>query len=113
MGRPVEADTEAPAVDPAITRADLAIDTVNQLCASLDAAMAEFRELVKQRGNNTQTVIHKTAGMGPWAAAAVTACFFTFLGLILLAVVILPDLHDLQAWQDIMRQKIAKLEASK
>lgn len=106
---------ERPAEDDSTTRADLAIDMVNQLCAKVDVSMEEFRELVKQRGGNTQKfeATVKTAGMGPWAAAAVTACFFTFLGLILLAVVILPDLHDLQAWQDIMRQKIAKLEATK
>ncbi len=102
MGTHVEADDR----DPDTVRFDLLVDQVNTLCAKMAAAM-------EARGNNTQTVIHKTAGMGPWAAAAVTACFFTFLGLILLAVVILPDLHDLQAWQDIMRQKIAKLEASK
>lgn len=101
MGTHVEADDR----DPDTVRFDLLVDQVNALVGKMDAVI--------DRGGNTQTVIHKTAGMGPWAAAAVTACFFTFLGLILLAVVILPDLHDLQAWQDIMRQKIAKLEASK
>lgn len=102
MGTHVEADDR----DPDTVRFDLLVDQVNALVGKMDA-------VIETRGSNTQTVIHKTAGMGPWAAAAVTACFFTFLGLILLAVVILPDLHDLQAWQDIMRQKIAKLEASK
>lgn len=114
MGRRAEAEPTPDGIDPAITRADLAIEQVNQLCENIDQAMAEFRELAKTRGNSqTVEVTHKTAGLGPWAAAAVTACFFTFLGLILLAVIILPDLHDLQAWQDIMRSKIAKLEAGK
>lgn len=92
--------------DPETVKVDLLVDQVNSLLSKMDAVL-------ENRGNNSQTVevTHKTAGMGPWAAAAVTACFFTFLGLILLAVVILPDLHDLQAWQDIMRSKIAKLEA--
>jgi len=95
------------------TRADLAIDMVNQLCAKVDVSMEEFRELVKARANgNTQTVIHKTAGLGPWGAAAVTACFFTFLGLILLAIMILPDLHDLKAWSDIYRTRIQEISAT-
>lgn len=92
--------------DPQTVKLDLLVDQVNALCAAMEAA-------VEKRSNNSQTVevTHKTAGMGPWAAAAVTACFFTFLGLILLAILILPDLHDMKAWQDVMRQKITRLEA--
>lgn len=100
MGIPVEDDDR----DPSTVKLDLLVDQVNALCASMAAAM-------EARGNNTQTVIHKTAGMGPWAAAAVTACFFTFLGLILLAVALVPEIHDLRAWNDINRAKIARLEA--
>lgn len=91
--------------DPDTVRFDLLVDQVNALVGKMDAVI--------ERGGNTQTVIHKTAGLGPWAAAAVTACFFTFLGLILLAVALVPEIHDLRAWNDINRAKIAKLEASK
>lgn len=101
MGTHVEADDR----DPDTVRFDLLVDQVNTLCAKMDAAM-------EARGNNTQTVIHKTAGMGPWAAAAVTACFFTFLGLILLAMLILPDIHDLKAWSDIYRTRIQEISAT-
>lgn len=92
--------------DPETVKVDLLVDQVNSLLSKMDAVL-------ENRGNNSQTVevTHKTAGMGPWAAAAVTACFFTFLGLILLAILILPDLHDMKAWQDVMRQKITRLEA--
>jgi len=101
MGIPVEDDDR----DPSTVKLDLLVDQVNALCASMAAAM-------ENRGNNTQTVIHKTAGLGPWGAAAVTACFFTFLGLILLAIMILPDLHDLKAWSDIYRTRIQEISAT-
>ena len=100
MGTHVEADDR----DPDTVRFDLLVDQVNALVGKVDAVI--------DRGGNTQTVIHKTAGMGPWAAAAVTACFFTFLGLILLAMLILPDIHDLKAWSDIYRTRIQEISAT-
>ena len=76
----------------------------------------QVTELVKtllERGpyGQTQTVIHKTAGMGAWGAAGVVACFFTYLTLIVLAVIFVPTIHDLLAWQDINRKDIARLQA--
>lgn len=100
MGTHVEADDR----DPDTVRFDLLVDQVNALVGKMDAVI--------DRGGNTQTVIHKTAGLGPWAAAAVTACFFTFLGLILLAMLILPDIHDLKAWSDIYRTRIQEISAT-
>lgn len=84
----------------------------------LDASVASFVECIevlkeqqKNFGNaNTQTVVHQQAGMGAWSIAAVVACFFTFLGLILFAMVVIPELHDLKAWSDIYRSKIYTLE---
>lgn len=100
MGTHVEADDR----DPDTVRFDLLVDQVNALVGKMDAVI--------DRGGNTQTVIHKTAGLGPWGAAAVTACFFTFLGLILLAMLILPDIHDLKAWSDIYRTRIQEISAT-
>lgn len=62
--------------------------------------------LQSTRTGNTQTVIHKTEGMGAWGAAAVTACFCTWFGLVLL----MFDLHDLRAWVDTYRAQIAQLQ---
>lgn len=92
--------------DPATVRTDLLVDQVNAL-------ISKFDEVLQQDRGHTQTVIHKTAGMGAWGAAAVTACMFTFLGLILLAIVIVPEVHDLRAWNDINRAKIARIEAGR
>jgi len=92
--------------DPSTVRMDLLVDQVNALLGRMD-------DVLRHDHGNTQTVIHKTAGMGPWGAAAVTACMFTFLGLILFALVVLPTLHDLQAWQDVIRGKVSKLESAK
>jgi hypothetical protein len=92
--------------DPATVRVDLVVDQVNALCAKIDQYMDRAPP-----GQNVH-VTHRTPGMSAGMAAAVTACFFTFLGLILLAIVLIPDVHDLQAWSDILRAKVAKLEAS-
>ncbi len=90
--------------DPTTVRMDLLVDQVNALLGRMD-------EVLRHDRGNVQTVIHKTAGMGAWGSAAVTACMFTFLGLILLAVVVVPEVHDLRAWNDIIRAKISRLEA--
>lgn len=58
-----------------------------------------------------QTVIHKTQGMTAWSVAAVVSCFFTILLVVLLAIIFVPDLHDLKAWQDILRKDVARIQA--
>ncbi len=106
MGIPAEDDDR----DPSTVKLDLLVDQVNALCASMAAAM-------ESRGSNTQTVIHKTAGMGPWGAAAVTACFCTLIGLVLLSIYIIhtdglrnDDIRDLKAWQQIHEKRLNQLE---
>jgi len=90
-------------------RFDLLVDQVNALVGKMDAVI--------ERGGNTQTVIHKTAGMGPWGAAAVTACFCTLIGLVLLSIYIIhtdslrnDDIRDLKAWQQIHEKRLNQLE---
>lgn len=111
MGTHVEADDR----DPDTVRFDLLVDQVNALVGKMDA-------VIETRGSNTQTVIHKTAGIGPWAAAACCACFCTMIGLVIVTVVLSAQLdreskafndqmRDVQAWQDVMRQRLSKLEA--
>lgn len=71
-------------------------------------------ELRQQRLNgNVQTLIVKNQGLGSWTAAAVTACFLTYLSLLLFAAYILPEIHDLGAWKDIHSAKIASKETPK
>lgn len=94
--------------DPDTVRFDLLVDQVNALVGKMDAVI--------ERGGNTQTVVHKTAGMGPWGAAAVTACFCTMLGLILLSFELQrqnDDLRDLKAWQQIHEKRIGRIEAER
>lgn len=114
MGTHVEADDR----DPDTVRFDLLVDQVNALVGKMDA-------VIETRGSNTQTVIHKTAGIGPWAAAACCACFCTMIGLVIVTVVlsaqlgsarddvkaVRDELRDVRAWQDVMRQRLSKLEA--
>lgn len=90
--------------DPNVVRTDVLIDRVNALTDTIDKLIRH------ESSTTTQTVIHKSSGVGPWAAAAICACFFTFLGLILFALVVIPEMHDLKAWSDIYRSKIYTLE---
>lgn len=89
--------------DPDTVKVDLLVDQVNALLTKMDQVM--------ERGHQSQTVIHKSEGMGAWGAAAVTACCFTFLGLILFAFIVLPDVHDLKAYQQNHEKRINKLES--
>ena len=91
-------------------RVDLLIDQVNTLCEKFDAVLQHDR-------GNTQTVIHRTAGVGPWVAAAVTACFCTLFGLLFLAYdfgerhnAVTNDIRDLKAWQQIHEKRLNQLE---
>jgi hypothetical protein len=86
---------------------------LNELIGKLDGLTAVIEERVKQEssGGHTQTVIHKSEGMGAWGAAAVVACFFTVLMMIFGAVIFVPDIHDLRAWKDIHHNDIAALKA--
>lgn len=91
--------------DPATVRLDLLIDQINRLTEGLDKAV-NF-----EPHSHNYTVTHSSEGMGAWGTAAVTACFFTFLGLILFAVWVIPNVHDLMAWRDIHQNHISALEA--
>ena len=66
--------------------------------------------LAETGGNNVQTVIHRTEGPTPWLAAAIAVMFCTLFFLLLFAAWVIPNLHDLQAWQQIHEKRINKLE---
>jgi hypothetical protein len=80
-----------------------------------DAAdtVLELAKLVKElaHGGTTNTVIHKTEGMGAVGILCACVCVFCALFIILGAVMIVPEIHDLRAWQDINRKDIARLQA--
>lgn len=81
--------------------------------AMLDAVVdltTVVKEIVHtQRNSNTQTIVHQ--GMGMWGIAAIVACFATWVMLIVMYLLIVPDIHDVKAWQDILRKDVAKLQA--
>ena len=71
-----------------------------------------LREQLRLQGpGNTQTVYHQHSGMGAWGGAAVTACFCTIAMLIATLIVVVPQLHDLKAWEQIHQNHISALEA--
>ena len=85
-------------------------DAISEQVREAVLAVRELAEMQRSNHGTVQTVIHKTEGMGAWGSAAVTACFFTFLGLILFAIWVVPNINSLQAWSDIYRQRIQNLE---
>jgi hypothetical protein len=85
---------------------DLMIDQV----ADLARSVKELADKVPLAGH-TQTVIHKTAGAGAYTAAAIVACFATWLGLIVCGLYVITELHDLRAWRDIHQNHISAIEA--
>jgi hypothetical protein len=62
-------------------------------------------------GGQHQTVLHRTEGMGYIGVICASVCVMCVVVLIVGAILIVPELHDLRAWKDIHAAKIAKLEA--
>lgn len=98
-------------MDQSTVKIDLLVDQVTLLVGRMDAVL-------KHDGNtNTTTVVHKTEGVSIWSAAAVTACFMTFLALLLFARQVdrseermQNEIRDLKAWEQVHQSKISFLE---
>ena len=102
---------------PELRRLDFMVDQVGDLASSV-------RELVERiPQGHTQTVIHKTQGMGAWGAAAVTACFMTMLVLVIVVAVSVSiygkdqggidgRLRDLDAWRGQHSREIDTLKSN-
>ena len=93
-------------VSEATRKVDILFDTMVELTAQV-RRVCEVSE-----GRNVQTVIHKSTGMGPWGAAAVVACFATWFGILAILLWTIPEIHDLRAWQDILRKDVSRIQAS-
>jgi len=90
-------------------RKSVAGDVLDELRETNATVLALVAELRRQERHGI-TVTHTQAGMGHWGAVAVTACLFTTLMVIALAIVILPDIHDLKAWQNVFGRDIAAMK---
>lgn len=90
----------------------MAEPTDDQILQEQIGRLAELVSKLVEGGGNSSvtTVIHKQAGPGGLLAAAVTACILTWAGLIVLAILLVPDIHDMRAWIAVHSAKIAVLE---
>jgi hypothetical protein len=91
-------------------------DAMSEQARQVTEQAKQVTELVRtfmerMPSSTTQTVIHKTAGAGSYTAAAIVACFATWLGLIVCGLYVIPELHDLRAWRDIHQNHISAIEA--
>lgn len=81
---------------------------LDHYASQIDNLVGRLDALIEQQAaRNTITVTHTQAGMSAWGAAAITACFCTWFGLIL----IMFDLHDARAWLDVLKQRVTMLES--
>lgn len=87
-------------------------DKIDETTAKLEKLISSVERASHALGN-TQTVIHRSEGPGPLLAAAIAVCFCTILGLIIFAVWVVPEIHDLKAWNDILRKDVARLQAER
>jgi hypothetical protein len=90
---------------------DALVDQINSLTESVGRLINQD----SKKSGNTTTVIHKTVGFGNWGVAAlvaaIVACFATWAIIGILAMIFVPEIHDLRAWHDIDRKEIAQLKA--
>lgn len=92
-------------------------EDVEALTDDVRILTGEIRTLVQaisdtDRGS-VQRVVYRVEGMGAWGAAAVCACFLTYLSLLLFAGWTYFQVNNLWAWKDAHAGKIARLEAAK
>ena len=97
-------DNPAHDVSEATRKVDILFDNMVELTAQV-RRVCEVTE-----GRNVQTVIHKSTGMGPWGAAAVVACFATWIMMLMFGLWSVFQINNLWAWKDVHASKIAVLE---
>ena len=89
---------------------DAIVDLLRQSADQVHALSDLVRTTI-ERGGSTQTVIHKTEGMGAVGIFCAVVCVCCVLFVILGAVMIVPEIHDLRAWRDIHQNHISAIEA--
>ena len=94
-------------------RYDAICDQVMETSAQVQKINDLFRELIDTipKQGTIQEIHYKSEGMGVVGVICATICAMSVLFLILGAILVVPEIHDLRAWLDINRAKIAKLEA--
>lgn len=83
-------------------------DEVRRLTVQIRALVSELAD--HERDKNHIEVTHTQVGMGNWAAAAVTACFMTYLALILFGVWTIFQVNDLKAWSSVYGRDLAGMK---
>ena len=89
---------------------DAIVDLLRQSADQVHALSDLVRTTI-ERGGSTQTVIHKTEGMGAVGIFCAVVCVCCVLFVILGEVVVVPEINDLRAWRDIHQNHISAIEA--
>lgn len=88
---------------------DVKDEVIDELRRTNEAVVGLVEE-IRQRGGITQTIIHKSEGMGAWGAGAVAACFCTYLALIIFAVWTIFQVNNLTAWENVYGRDLAAMK---
>lgn len=80
-----------------------------------NADLRELIDIVRQASGNTNTVVHKTSMggfiVGIVAGVAIATCVASVWYTKDVADKVHDDIRDLKAWSEVLRSKVAKLEA--
>jgi hypothetical protein len=88
-----------------LVKIDILTDQIAQLTVSV-------KEIVKHDNrSNIQTVIHKTNGFDGLVGAAVAVGFCAMIMLLGFMAWAIPNVHDLQAWQQVHNDALSSLKA--
>jgi hypothetical protein len=94
------------------TRYDALCDLLKRSMEQTERAETLILTLAESVQNGThQTVIHKQEGMGAVGILCACVCVFCALFIILGAVMIVPEIHDLKAWQGQFGRELAAMKA--
>jgi uncharacterized membrane protein len=83
------------------------------ICDQVIAMNELVKELVEKIPQGTvQEVHYKTEGAGLVGVISATICVMVMLSAIVVTILVAMEIHDMKAWQDQLRQKMARLEAT-
>ena len=100
-------DDDADSRDTGTVRYDLLVDQVNALVAKMDDVLRDGR-------GHKQTVIHKSEGVPALVTAVAAGIGLSSMVLcVAMLVWVVPEIHDLRAWNDQLRMAVAALKSSK
>jgi hypothetical protein len=84
--------------------------TLPELVGRIDGLIALLETQDTGRSAQTQHVVYESKGVGGLQAAALTACFLTYLSLIIFAIWSIFQINNLTAWEGVYGRDLAAIK---